>query len=69
LLRKINVNVIAEQSRHSHLAYAFQLIVREPKVLVSCFVVEAVAELPIAKLLSNDAFSKMIELLANFVFF
>jgi hypothetical protein len=55
-LDEVNVNVVAQQSGHGHFSNAFQLVTRESQIFVARFEVEAIAELPIAELLANDAF-------------
>jgi hypothetical protein len=55
MLDEINVYVVAQQSGHGHSSNALQLITRESQILVACFKVKAVAELPVTELLGNYA--------------
>jgi hypothetical protein len=58
-LHKVNVDVAAQQSGHGHLSNALQLLARESQILVTRLVEETIAELPIAKLLTNDTFKSI----------
>jgi hypothetical protein len=67
LLQEINVDVVAQQSRHCYFTNVLQLLTRESQVFVTRFVVESVAEPPIPELFGDDALKNKI-IFQNFIF-